>query len=449
MSELDKQYHALLEKLLTQKTQKDRTGTGTRRIFDYTLQVDLSGSQAALLTTKQVLWKSAAKEMLWFVHGHRNVNQLNAKIWDAWASDNGELGPIYGAMWRAFPASDTPKIFRKCENNITEGFTYNGAENDLYADLARIRSDFWNTSLNKLREAYTNTGEKLLAVLTSDELYKAALVPGFYNFLRNPEQYVLYLNFYDPDMYDNTANWVWVTREQAKKYNKNRGVIVEHEDAFGNIVYTPFVTKKEAKRAFGNVFKRFASKIRIFDCPENTVVRYAPPTDQLMRIISDLKTQKHSRRIYMTGWHPGVVPYNNNFMPFEHAEKGNQALPPCHLAIQCFVDSDDRLNMKLFMRSSDVFLGLPFNLFQYGLLLRMIAMVTDLRPGKLIYNGGDVHLYENHVEQAKQQLKNDPTKYSLPNLILTQRRHIDTFTIDDIAVINYDHYGRITAPISV
>jgi len=168
--------------------------------------------------------------------------------------------------------------------------------------------------------------------------------------------------------------------------------------------------------------------------------------DQISNIIETLKIDPDDRRLIVDSWNPSLLPDNNK--SFEENIKNNkQALPPCHYAFQFYV-SNGMLSLKLNMRSNDLFLGNPFNIAQYSILLHMISHVTNLKPGEFIYSGGDIHIYLNHIEQCKQQLMRKP--YPSPKLLLNENiNNIDEFKYNDFEIIGYESHPTIKAPISV
>ncbi|MBG6189258.1 thymidylate synthase [Arthrobacter sp. CAN_A212] len=261
-------YEDLLRDVMANGVVKtDRTGTGTRSVFGRQLRFDLADS-FPLVTTKRVHFKSVALELLWFLRGDSNVSWLQergVKIWNEWAADDGELGPVYGVQWRSWPTPDGGHI------------------------------------------------------------------------------------------------------------------------------------------------------------------------DQIAQVVQDLKDNPDSRRHLVSAWNV--------------SELHNMALPPCHAFFQFYV-ADGKLSCQLYQRSADTFLGVPFNIASYALLTLMVAQQVGLEPGELIWTGGDVHIYDNHVEQVNEQLTRQP--YPSPQLLINRKpESIFDYTLEDFDVVNYQHHPTIKAPIAV
>ena len=263
-----KQYLQLLKHVLENGVlREDRTGVGTYACFGYQMRFDLNQG-FPLLTTKKLHTRSIIHELLWMIRGETNVRSLQAagvSIWDEWADAKGELGPVYGAQWRSWPASSGASI------------------------------------------------------------------------------------------------------------------------------------------------------------------------DQLSKVIEQIKTSPHSRRHIVSAWNVGEI--------------DKMALPPCHTLFQFYV-AQGKLSCQLYQRSADVFLGVPFNIASYALLLLMVAHVTDLHAGEFIHTFGDVHLYKNHLEQARRQLQRTPLPLPVMR-INPQVRSIFDFCYQDFELRHYQCHAHIAAPVAV
>ena len=155
--------------------------------------------------------------------------------------------------------------------------------------------------------------------------------------------------------------------------------------------------------------------------------------DQINRVIGAIKTDPTSRRHIVTAWNP--------------AEIDGMALPPCHCMFQFYV-FESTLSCQLYQRSADVFLGVPFNIASYAILTMMVAQVCHLRPGEFIHTFGDLHLYSNHVDQARLQLSREPRP--LPVMRLNESiTRLEDFRFEDFKITGYDPHPGIKAPIAV
>ncbi|MCC9165531.1 thymidylate synthase [Pontibacter harenae] len=263
-----KQYLDLMQHILDNGVKKeDRTGTGTLSVFGYQMRFNLADG-FPMVTTKKVHLKSILHELLWFLKGDTNIQYLKENgvtIWDEWADENGDLGPVYGSQWRSWPTSDGRHI------------------------------------------------------------------------------------------------------------------------------------------------------------------------DQISQVVHQLKNNPDSRRIIVSAWNV--------------AEIENMKLPPCHAFYQFYV-AEGKLSCQLYQRSADVFLGVPFNIASYALLVLMMAQVTGLEPGEFIWTGGDTHLYLNHLEQAQKQLTREPKP--LPTMKLNPDvKNIFDFKYEDFELLNYEPHPGIKAPVAV
>ena len=172
--------------------------------------------------------------------------------------------------------------------------------------------------------------------------------------------------------------------------------------------------------------------------------------DQIANLIHTLKTNPDSRRMLVSAWNVSDLPLEK-YSPQKNARWGRMALATCHYNFQCYVN-DGKLSLIFNMRSSDVFLGLPFNLASYALLCHMLAQVCGLEVGELIWSGADVHIYKNHIEQVKTQIEryDNGEVFKAPTLVLNKDiTDIDDFTFDDIQLINYKNAGKLTGEVAV
>jgi thymidylate synthase len=155
--------------------------------------------------------------------------------------------------------------------------------------------------------------------------------------------------------------------------------------------------------------------------------------DQISNLIDQIKNNPNSRRLIVSAWNVGEV--------------DKMALPPCHCFFQFYV-ANGKLSCQLYIRSNDVFLGMPFNIASYALLTMMIAQVCDLKPGELVYTNGDVHIYLNHFEQIKLQMTREPKL--LPTMKINPRvKGIFDFKYEDFELESYDPYPPIKGEVAV
>ena len=155
--------------------------------------------------------------------------------------------------------------------------------------------------------------------------------------------------------------------------------------------------------------------------------------DQIKQVIESIKANPDSRRHIVSAWNVGQI--------------HEMALPPCHLMFQFYV-ANGRLSCQMYQRSADIFLGVPFNIASYSLLLIMVAQVTGLKPGYFIHTFGDAHIYLNHIDQVKLQLTREP--YPLPKMIINpDKKNIDDFVFEDFQLVDYQSHPHIKGEISI
>jgi thymidylate synthase len=294
----EQQYLDLLSDVLERGDERlDRTGVGTRSIFGAMARFDLSDGTAPILTTKRVFWKTAVKEMLWFLTGQTNIQPLiraNVRIWTDW--------PL--ATYRRESGEDIAQT--EFEKRIAEDDDFAAR----WGDLGPVYGKQWRR---------------------------------------------------------------WLGADGR-----------EH--------------------------------------------------DQITDLIQTLRTNPTSRRMLFHAWNV--------------AELGSMALPPCHMVYQYHVTSDGRLNSLCFQRSADLLLGVSFNWVGATALQLMIAQQAGLRPGELVWFAGDVHLYLNHLEQAREQRMREPRPFPKMRLI-RKAASIDDYRIDDFEVEGYSPHAVIKADVAV
>jgi thymidylate synthase len=205
---------------------------------------------------------------------------------------------------------------------------------------------------------------------------------------------------------------LWFLRGDTNiKYLKDNGVSIWDEWADEN----------------GDLGPVYGSQWRSWPAPDGRHI------DQIASVLNQIKTKPDSRRHIVSAWNP--------------AEVDSMALPPCHALFQFYV-ADGKLSCQLYQRSADYFLGVPFNIASYALLTHMVAQQCNLTPGDFVWTGGDVHLYNNHFEQARLQLSREPLP--IPRLdIRTKPATLFDYQFEDFEIVNYQCHPSIKAPIAV
>jgi thymidylate synthase len=198
----------------------------------------------------------------------------------------------------------------------------------------------------------------------------------------------------------------WATAEQTARFGRSAG---------------------DLGPVYGHQWRNFGATKRADGTYERDGV------DQLARLVRDVRENPMSRRLLVTGWNP--------------READQVALPPCHTLFQFHVQ-DGELSCHLYQRSGDVFLGVPFNIASYALLTLMVAQATGLTPGDFVHSFGDVHLYNNHVDQAREQLSRDVRPF--PRMRLNpERKSLFDFRFEDFTLEGYEPHPAIKAPVAV
>lgn len=473
MLETNDQYERLLKDVLDNgKPRHDRTGVGTRAVFGRQLRYDLQAGFPRI-TTKYVPMKPIKAELLWQIEGSTSeprLRELGAGWWAPWADQDGDLGPVYGRQMRlsALVQPVKPWIFDppEIESLPMSGVKHRGKDVNLrntygvgyYGDADFKAPEYhwlvniWRQMIRRCYEpkckSYKGHGAQGVHVDARWHCFAnfqrdAATIPGWIMKLEYPDQYSLdkdilhASNRYGPD----TCMWASRTAQDVNRVNSTP-VLATSPD--GGRVMRPSIGSFQRNEGLnpsavhrcltGLLHKHHGwSDFERMIAPEGMVLRYNQ-VDQLAQVIASLKHDPMSRRHIINLWSPAATPF--------------MALPPCHGVVIQFFVNDGRLSCSMYQRSADLFLGLPTNLASYALLTHMLAQQTGLSVGELIWSGGDCHIYDNHVEQAKTQLEREV--YPFPRLRLKKRESIDDYHMSDIdASEDYQHHGVLRAPVAV
>lgn len=190
----------------------------------------------------------------------------------------------------------------------------------------------------------------------------------------------------------------------------------------------------------GDLGPVYGQQWRCWPNPDGTHV------DQISELVEGIRKRPNSRRHLVVAWNPSFLP-DETISPQENVKRGRMALAPCHCMFQFYV-ADGKLSCMLVQRSCDIGLGLGFNIASYALLTHMIAQQCDLEAGDFVWTGGDTHIYSNHVEQLKEQLKREP--YPLPKLVIKRKpESIFDYRLEDFELVGYQAHPHIPMPVAV
>lgn len=214
------------------------------------------------------------------------------------------------------------------------------------------------------------------------------------------------------------------------KGDTNIGYLKEH----GVRIWDEWATEE------GDLGPLYGKQWVAWEKPDGTTI------NQIQEVIDTLKNNPNSRRMIVSAWNPADLP-DESISPQENVKQGRMALATCHAFFQFYV-AGGKLSCQLYQRSADTFLGVPFNIASYALLTHMIAQQTDLEVGEFVWTGGDVHLYNNTIEQAKLQLTREP--FPLPKLHIKRKPDsIFDYDFEDFEILDYQSHPHIKAQVSV
>lgn len=449
-----KQYIELGKRILAEgELRHDRTGVGTISVFGANMTFDLR-ERFPLVTVKETRWKTAFLEMLFFISGSTNAKWLNergSKLWDAWADQNGNLGPVYGFNWRRWGAK--PDNVPQPEPRLRAGVeaTYLGVANGSGSANHPLRK-LWQGLIARCYDStsisYQYYGAKGVHVCDRWLEFQAfaddaQTLPGWPGARIDSHSYQLDKDVRGPGFRYGPTECCWVdATENTVKAHCEHVYRIRLGDGNEHSV----VNMSEFARRIG---VGVSSVHRV--CQDSSYItrsgmrlidkeRLVPEVDQLARLIDDLKNNPHSRRHMVTAWDVGRL--------------HQMALPPCHHTFQCYVSNGGHLDLKLFLRSSDFALGLPFNVAGYAFLQHLLARAAGLTARRLIVDIGDAHIYSNHVDAMREALGR-MTLCGYPNQEPT-RLHFNTDNIDidgykpeDFSIAGYEHHDHVPLSVAV
>jgi len=416
LNPFDRVYHDLLQDVLDNgRFKTDRTGVGCYSVFGRQVRFDLSKGYFPLLTTKYVSLITVARELLWFLSGDTNNNTLRqnkVSIWNAWAYKDSPEVMTKKYKWLK---QNAPDFYHNAKVAIN---TVNGAT---YDDEQHL--------------------EKSLYVI--DTLYRRAGGPVI-----SPEHGSL------GPVYG--AMW----------------------RAWPEMIRVEVDTDQDFQVRKAELDKYEAAGYEYAGDNERGSYYFKRNIDQMQILIDNLKSNPFSRRHIVSGWNPVLLP-DEKKSHRENVENGKQVLPPCHTMFQFFVEELTeeerltwirnqpylepnvevieealekapklRLSCQLFQRSADIFLGVPYNIASYSLLLMMVAQATGMVAGEFIHSFGDLHVYSNHLDQIKLQLSRESKDMPIVKLNPTVK-DLFAFEIDDITIEHYEYHEAIKGPVAV
>lgn len=457
-----KQYQDMLRHVITNGTlEPNRTGTSSYSVFGYQFRHDMRLG-FPLLTTKKMFTKGMIEELLWFIRGSISVTELQNKgvyFWDSWVDEDNSIGPGYGKQMRDIEyigavkrkLFDPPDITPRSDRTVFDvGYTGAFDESDPMTDHLR------NTWREMIRRCYYEPAKSFGAYggkgVHVDERWHcfanfqqdAKKIPGWELKWEYPDEYSI-----DKDVLFGSNRYgpktcVWASHKvQSGNTSTNRFFRAYDEAGIEHV----FTSVGEANREHGlnisAVHRCLNGSLKThhgwknftyLECGNDEVFRYNH-IDQLKAVVAMIKHNPNSRRNIISLWNPHEI--------------DRVTLPPCHGNIIQFRVYDNKwLDLHMYQRSADIFLGVPVNIASYGLLLDMLAQVTGKKARSLITSYGDLHLYENHLEQAKIQLDRRPM--TPPTLVLNPDiKNIDDFKFDDIKIVGYSSHPALKGDVAV
>jgi thymidylate synthase len=469
------QYRALIEKVLNEGVVKpSRPGINTKSIFGHTVEFDLRGRRMPIVTLKETWFHGVKAELCWFLRGkttRRWLHNHKVHIWDEWDVPynlDRDVGSV--AVHKHNPDMHTPYM-----GNFTLGGFVPESEEDTKLTL------LW---LTIMRKAYDpefvdyDDATKVHPDWHDVATFVAGVksVPHWNYKVAKWDDFVLSKDWYESDEYS-VRSCIWISHEEEEFYTKGSTAISVDLDYDGqpDVYFLKGTDGRIPQESITRMLRNHKPKtggrsVFGWHYEERTprpeyVYRFMPiehgslgpiygyqwrhwpkynggEVDQVAQVIEGLKTDPHGRRHIISAWNVAQI--------------DEMALPPCHLLIQFYVGgaNANELHCHVYQRSCDLFLGVPFNWASYALLTNIIADFVGLKPSRLVWTGGDIHLYENQWEQSKELLKrqmHESPTLKVRNKYASKENNADiTFLIPDMfELVGYRHSGKLSAPVAV
>lgn len=432
-------------------------------VFGHQIRFNLADGFPAV-TTKKLAFKSTVAELLWMLAGHSDLATLPPSVqpwWKDWADPDGELGPIYGPQMRRsrYWFDVEPLVFEPPPVVRTEGLLFGVA--DLQNTKGTHNNDpidtwlkgVWRGMLRRCYDpgckSYPAYGAKGVHVDASWLQYPkfkedALRLPGWELKLTYPEDYTLDKDIRRASNRYGADTCMWANRRE-QSLNTSTGTPFTAIDpstqkpvlfaGIGDMVAEQRVNPSAVHRCLTGALKTHHgwSDFR-YVRPEEGKVRRFRELDQLAACVAQLKHNPDSRRILMNLWHGPAMDF--------------VGLPCCHGSVVQFNVTEGRLSCQMYQRSADAFIGVPVNIASYALLTHMVAQVCGLKVAQFIHTFGDLHIYENHLEQVREQIRRAP--FAPPKLWLnTSRATLDDFDPADVALLDYQHHPALKGEVAV
>lgn len=440
-------YQTMLRRLLEEGAERpDRTGTGTLSLFSHEMSFDLQQG-FPLLTTKKLHLRGITEELRFFIRGEHNARWLQERrvsIWDEWRAPYLLKRPAT-LLPRVTPSvASVRAIAAACEREgvtpqDTQELSGERTERELWNDLMRgALSGRWTLDPRWLdRHSATEDLSRL-----AHQWYRAA----------RPSDFVL--SDYGAPGHHGPETSAWLRRDEAALYQGEERDLARE---LMPLLELPQIQLDQHSWRYGVRWnpERELLRLKLYDDGELGPVygvqwrqwpgRYGP-VDQLKHLMEGLRDDPYGRRHLLSAWNPGDLPA--------------QALPACHALVQFYVRDTGQgrsLSAKLIQRSADSFLGVPYNVASYALLIHLMARVLGYQVGELIWSGGDVHLYRDHLDVAREQLTRAPRELPQIQLAAFEQRAapgdlvgaLEAFEWSDLSLSGYAPWPHLKAAVSV